>query len=86
MTVTNSPTVEGQAIKACKRMILGEAILVAKVVRDAIAKILGGRSCAQGEEMGKARGIPLTELKRAHGRSVRTRMRAAGSIRGVQFR
>ena len=66
MIVTTTPSIEGKSITAYHGIAVGEAILGANVVRDLFASvtdILGGRSGAYEEELGKAREIALTELQ-----------------------
>jgi len=65
MIVTTTPSVEGRRITAYKGIVVGEAILGANIVRDVFAgitDILGGRSAAYEEELGKARTVALDEL------------------------
>ena len=72
MIVTTTPSVEGKNIIDYKGVVVGEAILGANVFRDIFAQItdiVGGRSGAYEEELGKARDIALRELEeRAVGR------------------
>jgi uncharacterized protein YbjQ (UPF0145 family) len=66
MIVTTTPSVEGRRITGYKGIVVGEAILGANVVRDVFAgitDILGGRSTAYEEELGKARGVALSEMQ-----------------------
>ncbi|MFQ5622739.1 MAG: heavy metal-binding domain-containing protein [Paracoccaceae bacterium] len=66
MIVTTTPSVEGHRITGYHGVAVGEAILGANVIRDlfaGITDILGGRSGAYEEELGKARTIALTELE-----------------------
>ena len=66
MLVTTTPTVEGHAIKSYHGVVCGEAILGANIVRDLFASvtdIVGGRSGAYEEELGRARGIALEEMR-----------------------
>ena len=66
MLVTTTPSVEGQTITAYKGIVVGEAILGANVIRDlfaGITDILGGRSGAYEQELGRAREIALGELE-----------------------
>jgi len=68
MLVTTTPTVEGHTIKAYHGVACGEAILGANVVRDlfaSITDIVGGRSGAYEEELGRARRIALEETMEA---------------------
>lgn len=66
MIVTTTPSVEGRKITAYHGIVVGEAILGANVVRDlfaGITDILGGRSGAYEEELGKARKVALDEME-----------------------
>ena len=66
MIVTTTPSVEGRPITAYKGIVVGEAILGANVIRDlfaGITDILGGRSGAYEEELGKARATALSEME-----------------------
>ena len=66
MIVTTTPSIEGKRISGYHGVVVGEAILGANIVRDlfaGITDILGGRSGAYEEELGKARGIALSELE-----------------------
>ena len=74
MIVTTTPGVEGRRITGYRGIVVGEAILGANVIRDVFAgitDILGGRSSAYEEELGKARTVALDELE--------TRARALGA-------
>ena len=60
MIVTTTPSIEGKSITAYHGVVVGEAILGANIVRDlfaGITDILGGRSGAYEEELGRARTI-----------------------------
>ncbi len=64
MLVTTTPTVEGHTIRAYHGVVCGEAILGANVVRDlfaSITDIVGGRSGAYEQELGRAREIAIEE-------------------------
>ncbi|GGE41301.1 heavy metal-binding domain-containing protein [Actibacterium pelagium] len=66
MIVTTTPSIEGHKIVDYKGIAVGEAILGANVFRDvfaAITDIVGGRSAAYEQELGKARDVALRELK-----------------------
>ncbi|MEM9552225.1 MAG: heavy metal-binding domain-containing protein [Pseudomonadota bacterium] len=66
MIVTTTPSVEGRRIEAYKGIVVGEAILGANVIRDVFAgitDILGGRSAAYEEELGRARETALNEMQ-----------------------
>ena len=65
MIVTTTPAIEGRSIVQYHGVVVGEAILGANVFRDIFAQItdiVGGRSGAYEEELGKARDIALREL------------------------
>ncbi len=66
MIVTTTPTVEGRPISAYHGIVVGEAILGANVFRDlfaGITDIIGGRSGAYEEELGRARATALAEME-----------------------
>jgi len=66
MIVTTTPSVEGKSITAYHGIVVGEAILGANVFRDVFAgitDIIGGRSGAYEEELGKARTVALDEMQ-----------------------
>ncbi len=66
MIVTTTPNVEGQSITAYHGVVVGEAILGANVFRDifaGITDIIGGRSGAYEQELGKARRVALDEME-----------------------
>ncbi len=82
MIVTTTPSVEGKSISAYHGVVVGEAILGANVIRDlfaGITDILGGRSGAYEEELGKARNIALSELED------RAKERGANAVVGVDL-
>ncbi len=64
MLITTTPTIEGRTIGQYLGIVCGEAILGANVIRDlfaSITDIVGGRSRAYEQELGKARQIALQE-------------------------
>jgi uncharacterized protein YbjQ (UPF0145 family) len=66
MIVTTTPTVEGRTIAQYHGIVVGEAILGANVFRDifaGITDIIGGRSGAYEEELGRARSVALDEMQ-----------------------
>ncbi|MBU2993173.1 heavy metal-binding domain-containing protein [Octadecabacter sp. 1_MG-2023] len=66
MIVTTTPSIEGQRIKDYKGIVTGEAILGANIFRDVFAgirDIVGGRSAAYEQELGKARVTALHEME-----------------------
>ena len=65
MIVTTTPGIDGKSIATYHGVVVGEAILGANIFRDVFAgirDIVGGRSAAYEEELGKARRIALEEL------------------------
>ncbi|MBO6921345.1 MULTISPECIES: heavy metal-binding domain-containing protein [Paracoccaceae] len=65
MIITTTHSVEGHQIAEYKGIVVGEAILGANVFRDLFARvtdIVGGRSGAYEEELGKARQTALDEM------------------------
>ncbi len=72
MIVTTTPSVEGYQIAEYHGIVVGEAILGANIFRDlfaGITDIIGGRSGAYEQELGKARKTALDELQ-AHAESL----------------
>jgi uncharacterized protein YbjQ (UPF0145 family) len=68
MIITTTPSVEGQRITAYCGIVTGEAILGANIFRDLFAgirDIVGGRSAAYEQELGKARRTALAEMEAA---------------------
>jgi uncharacterized protein YbjQ (UPF0145 family) len=66
MITTTTPSVEGRRISTYHGIVVGEAILGANVFRDlfaGITDIIGGRSGAYEEELGKARTVALQEMQ-----------------------
>jgi uncharacterized protein YbjQ (UPF0145 family) len=66
MIVTTTPTVEGRKINNYLGIVTGEAIMGANIFRDLFAgvrDIIGGRSGAYEEELGRARQIALQEMQ-----------------------
>lgn len=66
MIVTTTPNVEGRRIAAYHGIVTGEAILGANIFRDLFAgirDIVGGRSAAYEQELGKARKTALAEME-----------------------
>lgn len=82
MIVTTTPSVEGFQIAEYKGIVAGEAILGANVFRDILAGItdlIGGRSRAYEEELGKARETALSEMQE------RARALGANAVVGVDL-
>jgi len=68
MIITTTPTIEGRPIAKYHGIVTGEAILGANVFRDlfaSITDIIGGRSGAYEQELGKARKTALGEMEDA---------------------
>jgi uncharacterized protein YbjQ (UPF0145 family) len=68
MLVTTTPTIEGHTITAYHGIACGEAIVGANIIRDLFASvtdIVGGRSGAYEQELGRARDIALREMQEA---------------------
>ncbi len=66
MIVTTTPSVEGRRISAYHGIATGEAILGANIFRDLFAgirDIVGGRSAAYEQELGRARQTALAEMQ-----------------------
>lgn len=66
MILTTTPTVEGRKITRYLGIVTGEAILGAHLFKDLFAgirDIVGGRSAAYEQELGKARQIAFSELE-----------------------
>lgn len=66
MLMTTTHTVEGKRVKQYLGVVVGEAVLGANVFKDMFARIrdiVGGRSGAYEEELGKAREIAFDELR-----------------------
>jgi len=66
MIVTTTPSVEGRQISNYHGIVVGEAILGANVFRDlfaGITDIIGGRSGAYEQELGRARETAITEMQ-----------------------
>ena len=66
MLKTTTSTVDGKEIESYLEVVVGEAILGANIFKDifgAIRDIVGGRSAAYEQEMGKARAIAFAEIE-----------------------
>ena len=82
MIITTTPTIEGRPISNDHGIVTGEAILGANVFRDlfaSITDIIGGRSGAYEQELGKARTTALGEMEDA------ARAMGANAIVGVDL-
>lgn len=65
MLVVTTNTIEGKKITKYIGLVSGEAILGANVFKDLFANIrdiVGGRSAAYEQELGKAKSIALEEM------------------------
>jgi uncharacterized protein YbjQ (UPF0145 family) len=66
MIKTTTSTVDGKTVREYLGVVVGEAILGANIFKDifgAVRDIVGGRSGAYEQEMGKAREIAFRELE-----------------------
>lgn len=66
MIVTTTPTVEGRPAREYLGIVTGEAILGANIFKDIFAgirDIVGGRSAAYEQELGKARRTAMSEMQ-----------------------
>ena len=66
MLKTTTSVVEGRPVKDYLGVVVGEAILGANIFKDlfgAIRDVVGGRSGAYEQEMGKARDIAFEEME-----------------------
>ena len=82
MIVTTTPSVDGHRITDYHGIVVGEAILGANVFRDlfaGITDIIGGRSGAYEEELGRARTVALQEMED------RARQMGATAVVGVDL-
>ncbi|MFW5655422.1 MAG: heavy metal-binding domain-containing protein [Roseicyclus sp.] len=82
MITTTTPSVEGRRVSAYHGIVVGEAILGANVFRDifaGITDIIGGRSGAYEQELGKARTVALQEMQD------RAREMGANAVVGVDL-
>lgn len=82
MITTTTPSIDGRSIATYHGIVVGEAILGANVFRDlfaGITDIIGGRSGAYEEELGKARKVALEEMQD------RARQMGADAVVGVDL-
>ena len=82
MIITTTQTVEGRKIAAYNGIVTGEAILGANIFRDLFAgirDIVGGRSAAYEQELGRARETALKEMQE------RAAERGATAVVGVDL-
>ncbi|MEZ5886531.1 MAG: heavy metal-binding domain-containing protein [Paracoccaceae bacterium] len=66
MIITTTPSLEGHRITRYHGIVTGEAILGANIFRDLFAQvrdIVGGRSAAYEQELGRARETALREME-----------------------
>jgi uncharacterized protein YbjQ (UPF0145 family) len=66
MIISTTPTLETHRITRYHGIVTGEAILGANIFRDLFAQvrdIVGGRSAAYEQELGKARKTALAEME-----------------------
>lgn len=65
MIVTTTPSIEGHPVRQYHGIVTGEVIVGANLFRDlfaSITDIVGGRSAAYEQELGRAREIALEEM------------------------
>jgi len=82
MIITTTPSVEGKKITHYHGIVTGEAIMGANIFRDLFAgvrDIIGGRSGAYEEELGRAREIALKEMEEVAAK------RGANAVVGVDL-
>lgn len=82
MIVTTTPSIEGHRITGYKGIVTGEAILGANIFRDVFAgirDIVGGRSAAYEQELGRARETAMREMEE------RAAALGAGAVVGVDL-
>ena len=82
MIITTTPSLEGHRITRYHGIVTGEAILGANIFRDLFAQvrdIVGGRSAAYEQELGRARETALREMEE------RAVAMGAGAIVGVDL-
>ncbi len=82
MIVTTTPSIEGHKITRYHGIVTGEAILGANIFRDlfaAVRDVVGGRSAAYEQELGRARETALREMEE------RAVMLGANAIVGVDL-
>ena len=82
MIVTTTPSIEGRRIARYHGIVTGEAILGANIFRDLFAQvrdIVGGRSAAYEQELGRARETALREMEE------RAAIAGANAIVGVDL-
>lgn len=80
MIITTTQSIEGQAIREYKGIVVGEAIMGANIVRDffaSITDVIGGRSGAYEQKLADARQIAEAELANE------PRARGANAVVGV---
>lgn len=68
MLITTTHTLEGKQISEYLGLVSGEAILGANIFKDffaSIRDIVGGRSAAYEEELGKAKELAIGEMTAA---------------------
>lgn len=66
MTLSTTPTIEGQVIKEYKGVVTGETIIGANFVKDFLAGIrdvIGGRSGSYEKVLEKARETSMNEMQ-----------------------
>ena len=82
MILSTTPTLEGKSIREYRGIVTGEAIVGANIFKDffaGIRDVVGGRSAAYEQELGKARELALQEMGDA------ARQQGANAVVGVDL-
>ena len=82
MIITTTQSIEGQTIREYNRIVVGEAIMGANIVRDffaSITDVIGGRSGAYKQKLADATQIAEAEL------ADEARARGANAVVGVDL-
>lgn len=82
MIISTTPTIEGRPARDYLGIVTGEAILGANIFKDLFAgirDIVGGRSAAYEQELGKARRTALAEME------AEARLLGADAVVGVDL-
>lgn len=82
MILSTTPTLEGKSIRDYRGIVTGEAIVGANIFKDffaGIRDVVGGRSAAYEQELGKARELALQEMGDA------ARQQGANAVVGVDL-
>lgn len=82
MIMTTTPSIEGKSIEKYLGVVTGEAILGAHLFKDLFAgirDIVGGRSAAYEQELGRARQIAFQEVEEE------AKKRGANAVVGIDL-